>query len=47
MRTIKRYLLKLLAGRAIGAVVGVLPGWHVLGQSVVIVAILGALFSRP
>jgi membrane-bound metal-dependent hydrolase YbcI (DUF457 family) len=43
MRTIKRHLLKLLVGAAIGAVVGALAGWLVLGQGVVIVAILGAL----
>ena len=43
MRTIKRYLLKLLVGAAIGAVVGALAGWLVLGQGVVILAILGAL----
>jgi membrane-bound metal-dependent hydrolase YbcI (DUF457 family) len=43
MRTIKLYLLKLLVGAAIGAVVGALAGWLVLGQGVVIVAILGAL----
>jgi outer membrane lipoprotein SlyB len=44
MKTIKRYLLKLLVGAVIGAVVGtLLSGWLVLGHSVVIVAILGAL----
>ena len=43
MRTIKRYLLKLLVGALIGAVVGALVGWLVLGQGVVILAILGAL----
>ncbi len=43
MRAIKRYLLKLLVGAAIGAVLGALAGWLVLGQGVVILAILGAL----
>jgi uncharacterized protein YcfJ len=43
MRAIKRYLLKLLVGALIGAVVGALVGWLVLGQGVVILAILGAL----
>ena len=43
MRTIKRYLLKLLVAAVIGAVLGALYGWLVLGHSVVIVAILGAL----
>lgn len=43
MKTIKRYLLKLLVGAVIGAVLGALVGWLVLGQGAVIVAILGAL----
>ena len=43
MRTIKRYLLKLLVGAVVGAVLGDLSGWLVLGQSVVIVEILGAV----
>ncbi len=47
MRTIKRYLLKLLVGATIGAVLGALSGWLVLGHSVVIVAMLGALVLAP
>ena len=47
MRTIARYLLKLLAGAVIGAVLGALSAWLVLGHSVVIVAILGALVFAP
>ena len=47
MRTIKRYLLKLLVGAVVGAVLGALSGWLVLGYSVVIVAILGALVFAP
>jgi uncharacterized protein YcfJ len=43
MRAIRRYLLRLLVGAAIGAVVGALVGWLVLGQGVVLLAILGAL----
>jgi hypothetical protein len=43
MRTIKRYLLKLL----VGAILGALSGWLVLGHSVVIVAILGAVVFAP
>ncbi len=43
MKTIKHYLLKLLMGVVIGAVLGALVGWLVLGQGVVILAILGAL----
>jgi hypothetical protein len=47
MRTIKRYLLKPLVGATIGAVLGALSGWLVLGHSVAIVAILGALVCAP
>jgi hypothetical protein len=47
MRIIKRYLLKLLVGASIGAVLGALAGWLVLGQGVVILAILGALAFAP
>jgi uncharacterized membrane protein YccC len=47
MRTIKRYLLKLLVGAVIGAILGALSGWLVLGHSVVIVAILGAVVFAP
>ena len=44
MRTIRRNLLKILVGAAIGAGVGApMAGWLVLGQGVVILAILGAL----
>ena len=43
MRTIKRYLVKLLVGAVIGAVLGASSGWLVLGHSVAIVAILGAI----
>jgi hypothetical protein len=47
MRTIKRYRLKLLAGAAIGAVVGALSGWLVLGHSGVVVATPGVLVCAP
>jgi hypothetical protein len=47
MRTIKRYLLKLLVGAVIGAMLGALSAWLVLGHSMVIVAILGALVLAP
>ena len=47
VRTIKRYLLKLLVGATIGAVLGALSGWLVLGHSVAIIAILGALVCAP
>ena len=47
MRTIKRYLLKLLVGAVMGAILGALSGWLVLGHSVVIVAILGAVVLAP
>ena len=47
MRTVARYLLKLLVGAVIGAVLGALSAWLVLGHSVVIVAILGALVFAP
>jgi hypothetical protein len=47
MRTIKRYLLKLLVAAVIGAVLGALSAWLVLGHSVVLVAILGALVGAP
>ena len=47
MRTIKRYLFKLLVGAVIGAVVGALSGWLVLGHSVVIIAFLAALVCAP
>jgi hypothetical protein len=47
MRTIKRHLLKLPVGATMGAVLGALSGWLVLGHSVVIVAILGALVCAP
>jgi hypothetical protein len=47
MRTIKRYLLKLLVGALIGAMLGALSAWLVLGHSMVIVAILGALVLAP
>ena len=47
MRTIARYLLKLLVGAVIGAVLGALSAWLVLGHSMVIVAILGALVFAP
>ena len=43
MQTIKRYLLKLLVGALNGAALGALCGSLILGQGVVIVAILGAL----
>jgi hypothetical protein len=45
--TIKRYLVKLLVGAAIGAMLGALSAWLVLGHSMVIVAILGALVLAP
>ena len=47
MRTVKRYLLKLLVGAAIGAVLGALAGWLVLGHSVVVVAVLAAIVCAP
>ena len=47
MRTIKRYLLKLLVAAVIGAVLGALSAWLVLGHSMVIVAILAALVFAP
>ncbi len=47
MRTTRRYLLKLLVGAAIGAVLGALSGWLVLGHSVAIVAILAAIVCAP
>ncbi len=47
MPTIKRYLLKLLVGAVIGAMLGALSAWLVLGHSMVIVAILGALVLAP
>ena len=47
MRAIKRYLLKLLVGAVIGAMLGALSGLLVLGHSVVIVAILGAIVFAP
>jgi uncharacterized membrane protein YccC len=47
MKAIKRHLLKLLVGAVIGAVFGALSAWLVLGHSVVIVAILGALVFAP
>ena len=47
MRTVKRYLLKLLVGAIIGAMLGALSGWLVLGHSVAVVAILGAIVCAP
>ena len=47
MRTVKRYLLKLLVGAAIGAVLGALAGWLVLGHSVAVVAVLAAIVFAP
>ncbi len=47
MRTVKRYLLKLLVGTVIGAMLGALSGWLVLGHSVAVVAILGAIVCAP
>jgi hypothetical protein len=47
MRTVARYLLKLLVGAVIGAVLGALSAWLVLGHSVVIIAILAALILAP
>ena len=47
MHTITRYLLKLLVWAVVGAVLGALTAWLVLGHSVVVVAILGALVFAP
>ena len=47
MRTIKRYLSKLLVGAVIGAILGALSGSLVSGHSVAIGAILGALVFAP
>ena len=47
MKTIKRYLLRILVGAVIGAVLGALFAWLVLGHSVVIIAILAALVLAP
>ena len=47
MRAVKRHLLKLLVGAAVGAVFGALAGWLVLGHSVVVVAVLAAIVCAP
>jgi hypothetical protein len=47
MRAIKRYLFKLLVGAVIGATLGALSGWLVLGHSVVVVAVLAAIVCAP
>jgi uncharacterized protein YcfJ len=42
MKTLKRHLFKLLVGAVIGAVLGALVGWLLMGEGVVVYAILGA-----
>ncbi|HEV2742049.1 MAG TPA: hypothetical protein VGV91_02730 [Rubrobacter sp.] len=42
MKILKRHLSKLLLGATIGAVLGALTGWLLMGEGVVVYAILGA-----
>ena len=42
MKTLKWHLSKLLLGVAIGAMLGALVGWLLMGEGVVVYAILGA-----
>ena len=42
MKTLKRHLFKLLMGAVVGAAVGALVGWLLMGEGVVVYAVLGA-----
>ncbi len=45
MKTLKRHLFKLLVGAIVGAAFGALVGWLLMGEGVVVYAILGACVS--
>ncbi len=42
MKTLKRHLFKLLVGAVVGAAFGALVGWLLMGEGMVVYAILGA-----